>query len=73
MSQFNDDSVMPFGKFKGWDIGRVPANYLLWLHGKLTEKRSLSILDKELLMYINSRKGLLLREASGDKTLRNNT
>lgn len=68
---YNDDSVMPFGKFKGWDIGRVPASYLLWLKGKLEEKDRPSPRDKALLVYINARKGLLLKEASGDKTLRN--
>jgi len=27
-----DESVMPFGKYKGDPIGTVPASYLLWLY-----------------------------------------
>lgn len=29
--QFNDNSLMPFGKYIGKRIGAVPAPYLLWL------------------------------------------
>ena len=28
----NDDSIMPWGKFKGTKMGNVPAEYLLWLY-----------------------------------------
>lgn len=28
----NDDSIMPFGKYKGEKLGDVPADYLLWLY-----------------------------------------
>lgn len=28
----NDDSKMPFGKYKGEKIGNIPADYLLWLY-----------------------------------------
>ena len=30
----NDDSLMPFGKYKGQRMGRVPAEYLDWLIGQ---------------------------------------
>ena len=28
----NDDSLMPFGKYKGEQMQDVPASYLLWLY-----------------------------------------
>lgn len=28
----DDDSIMPWGKFKGTKMGNVPAEYLLWLY-----------------------------------------
>lgn len=27
-----DDSLMPFGKFKGEEMINVPASYLIWLY-----------------------------------------
>ena len=27
-----DESIMPFGKFKGESMANVPADYLLWLY-----------------------------------------
>lgn len=30
----NDDSLMPFGKYKGTPMGKVPAEYLDWLIGQ---------------------------------------
>lgn len=28
--ELSSQSSMPFGKYKGWAIGKVPARYLLW-------------------------------------------
>ena len=28
----NDDSLMPWGKYKGVKMANVPAEYLRWLH-----------------------------------------
>ena len=72
MSKFTDESVMPFGKFKGYDLGRVPAKYLLWLQAKILERDHKSLQDKELLLYINKNQGLLKQEAAGIGNLRNN-
>ena len=33
---FNDESIMPFGKFKGIKMANVPASYLLWLYANGT-------------------------------------
>lgn len=32
MAEFNDNSVMPFGKYKGKKMIEIPADYLIWLH-----------------------------------------
>lgn len=28
----NDNSIMPFGKYKGEKLANVPADYLIWLY-----------------------------------------
>lgn len=28
----DDDSPMPFGKYKGEKMGNIPAKYLMWLY-----------------------------------------
>jgi uncharacterized protein (DUF3820 family) len=28
----DDNSIMPFGKYKGIELANVPAKYLLWLY-----------------------------------------
>lgn len=30
--KLNDESIMPWGKYKGYSMINVPANYLLWLY-----------------------------------------
>lgn len=42
MQQLNDDSKMPFGKFKGRPMSDVPASYLffLWTNGIQGDKLS---------------------------------
>lgn len=32
MNELRDDSLMPFGKYKGKEMQDVPARYLLWLY-----------------------------------------
>ena len=32
MDQFDDNSIMPFGKYKGEKMANIPAEYLLWLY-----------------------------------------
>lgn len=32
--EYTDETPMPFGKFKGTPLGRVPAHYLDWLIGQ---------------------------------------
>ena len=32
MEQFDDNSLMPFGKYKGEKMANIPASYLIWLY-----------------------------------------
>lgn len=34
MEKFTDESLMPFGKYKGQPLIKVSASYLLWLYDK---------------------------------------
>jgi len=35
---YNDNSIIPEGQYKGWEIGNVPAQYLLLVYGISTNK-----------------------------------
>lgn len=56
----NDQSIMPFGKFKGDKLEDVPAYYLLWL-------RDESIAKGDLLTYINENREVLEKQARVDR------
>ena len=32
MEKLTDESVMPWGKYKGYSMKNVPADYLLWIY-----------------------------------------
>jgi len=32
MNSIPDDYIMPFGKWRGKELGHIPADYLLWLY-----------------------------------------
>jgi uncharacterized protein (DUF3820 family) len=32
MEKLTDESIMPFGKYKGYSMENVPASYLIWLY-----------------------------------------
>lgn len=40
MSTLTDDSLMPYGKYKGKKMANVPPDYLIWLYdnGKCNEQ-----------------------------------
>ncbi len=50
-----DTSPMPFGKHKGMMLGKVPADYLIWLHGQPK-------LFKDLKDYLDKNIELLKQE-----------
>lgn len=51
----NDNSEMPYGKYKGEKLINVPRYYLVWLYGKINEKSRIhwKLTDKLLHKYIN--------------------
>ena len=51
----NDNSLMPWGRFKGRKMANVPADYLLWLYRE--NKASGDVLE-----YINDNWTVLLHE-----------
>jgi uncharacterized protein (DUF3820 family) len=55
--KLNDDSPMPWGKFKGKKMIDVPADYLLWLRDR-EDKISGDVSD-----YIDDNYSVLLLEA----------
>lgn len=50
----NDQSLMPFGKYKGRKMEEVPASYLLWLRDQHV--------DGEVADYIEENLTALLKE-----------
>lgn len=53
--ELTDNSLMPFGKYKGDKLANVPAAYLLWAFDNLT-------LQPNLKRYIEKNKDALLQE-----------
>lgn len=55
MSTYDDESKMPWGKFKGYRMIDIPASYLLWLKDNITSgpilnyiSRNMDALNKEI-------------------------
>ncbi len=54
--KLQDDSPMPYGKYKGFPMEEVPADYLIWLMDNLRAspeiieyvKENREVLDKEI-------------------------
>lgn len=53
----NDESLMPFGKFKGKKLEDVPASYLIWLYDE-------NKCSGELKQYIKDNLDVLYHEIS---------
>lgn len=56
----NDNSLMPFGKFKGEKLCNVPASYLLWLYDEIKNKTDMR--SKDLATYIEDNMEALKKE-----------
>jgi len=56
MVRFTDETLMPFGKYKGQKLANIPASYLLflldqdWVNGSLKDyiKRNKDVLEVEV-------------------------
>jgi uncharacterized protein (DUF3820 family) len=59
----NDESIMPFGKYKGEKLANIPPDYLIWLYdnnkcyGELKEyiKDNLDVLNSEITLKNKSK------------------
>ena len=58
---YNDDTLMPFGQYKGTTLEKVPAWYLLHLYEKNPQ------LDKRLREYIEDNMDVLEMEVENAK------
>lgn len=58
MPEYTDNSPMPFGKYKGDNLGNVPASYLLYLYSQGINE----ILYPELKKYIEENMQALKQE-----------
>ena len=63
MVRFNDNTLMPFGKYKGHKLANVPSEYLLYIF----EQEWLN--EGGLKTYIKENKETLEREAKLNKKL----
>lgn len=61
MNKMDDNSIMPFGKFKGLKLGNVPASYLLWAHENILTLRL------DLRMYIEENMDVLKKTSKSVK------
>lgn len=63
MEKMTDESIMPYGKYKGKKMANVPASYLMWMHreGKLFQSiqeyvtENLDVLEKQEKEEIENR------------------
>jgi uncharacterized protein (DUF3820 family) len=55
MTEYKDNTVLTWGKYKGQMLENVPADYLLWLY---ENKKG----DPDLWMYIKANMDALLKE-----------
>jgi len=60
--ELDDNSIMPYGRYKGRKMANIPAGYLLWLleNNKCCSKvkkyieESMAALEKEVAEYRNN-------------------
>ena len=56
---YNDDTLMPFGRYQGKPLIDVPARYLLWLYEKGLNQKT----QQDLKLYIEDNLDVLRKEA----------
>lgn len=60
MTKMTDESLMPFGEFKGQKMANVPASRLLWYYSNMQ-------LRDDLKMYIEENRHVLEMQAKATK------
>lgn len=61
MAKFTDESVMPFGKFRGRKLGEIEPSYLLWLLNEMRDDEKV-----KLFQYLAENEKALLSEVPND-------
>lgn len=59
--EYTDDTIMPFGKYKGIKLGEVPADYLLFIYNEFED------LHSNFKKYLRINKHILEREVISNK------
>ena len=59
MKSLTDDSLMPFGKYKGVKMEKVPASYLHWLWNNGLKQKTK---ESDVAAYISENKDSLAME-----------
>lgn len=60
--KYTDETIMPFGKYVGRPMDKVPASYLLWMADQSWAKQW-----PDILQYIEENRTVLEKENGGDK------
>lgn len=60
--ELTDESLMPWGKFKGEKMIDVPTWYLDWLYGEMVEKGYNSTSSRELKIYIDENRDVINKQ-----------
>lgn len=62
--EYTDDTIMPFGKYKGLKLGEVPADYLLFIYKEFED------LHYNFKKYLRMNKHILEMEVIAEKQKR---
>lgn len=66
--ELTDDSIMPFGKYKGEKMANVPASYLLWIYDEWTlPNPRFGFVNQEVKAYIEDNLDVLRKEITTKK------
>ena len=58
----NDQSKMPFGRYVGWQLDDIPANYFLWLYEHRKFSRDLRVWIEDNMIVLKRAGELSKRE-----------
>ena len=60
MGKLTDNSLMPFGKYKGYAMTNVPASYLIWIfeNNKCTKEVAIYISENLENLKLEIKQGL---------------
>lgn len=62
-----DETIMPFGKYKGQALEDVDAGYMLWLESSIKKKTNPNKFENGMLIYIEKNRQDIEFHASNGK------